>query len=211
MTDVTKKKPEQQGAPKKVQSQQHRTEKGQHEKKEIGDVPLLKYGAASNNFLKFKEALSTAALIQFGDVAKLIKLDAYYKAHMPEEEDYEVPGRPAMSKKMFDLACMEWVKMDNRMKEKRAPLYGFIWKHMSLESRDKIKEEKDFDDWSQKKDAEKLWQAIVATHKGNTTSNVSALKQRSAWVTYINCRQGGFESVISYKERFIAAYKNYKD
>ncbi len=37
------------------------------------------------------------------------------------------------------------------------------------------------------------------------------LKQRLAWVTYINCRQGGFESVISYKECFIAAYKNYKD
>jgi hypothetical protein len=42
-------------------------------------------------------------------------------------------------------------------------------------------------------------------------SNVSALKQRSAWVTYVYCRQGGFESVISYKERFITAYKNYID
>jgi hypothetical protein len=40
---------------------------------------------------------------------------------------------------------------------------------------------------------------------------MSALKQRSAWVTYVNCHQGGFESVISYKEHFIAAYKNYKD
>jgi hypothetical protein len=172
---------------------------------------LLRYGAASNNFLKFKEALSTAALIQFGDVAKLIELDKYYVVPMPEEDDFEVPGRPAMSAKLFDLACAEWVKTNNRMKEKRAHLYGFIWKYMGLESRDKIKEEKDFDEWSQEKNAEKLWQAIVATHKVNTTSNVSALKQRLAWVTYINCHQGGFESVISYKERFIAAYKNYKD
>jgi hypothetical protein len=44
---------------------------------------------------------------------------------------------------------------------------------MSLESRDKIKEEKDFDDWSQKKDAEKLWQAIVATHKVSTKQCIS--------------------------------------
>jgi hypothetical protein len=93
------------------------------------------------------------------------------------------------------------------MKEKRAPLHRFIWKYMSLESRDKIKEEKDYDTWSQEKDAENLWKAIVATHKVNTTSGVTALKQRSAWVTYVNCRQGGFESVISYKERFVAAYK----
>jgi hypothetical protein len=65
--------------------------------------------------------------------------------------------------------------------------------------------------WSQEKDAEKLWQAIIATHKVNTTSNVTALKQRSAWVPYVNCHQGGFESIISYKECFIAAYKNYED
>jgi hypothetical protein len=120
-------------------------------------------------------------------------------------------GDQALSEKLYDLTCMEWVKSTNRMKEKRAALYGFIWKHMSLKGRDKIKEENDFDTWSVEKDAEKLWKAIVATHKVNTTSGVTALKLRSAWVTYVNCQQGGFESVISYKERFIAAYKNYKD
>jgi hypothetical protein len=57
---------------------------------------------------------------------------------------------------------------------------------MSLESREKIKEEKDFYTWSQEKNAEKLWEAIVATHKVNTTSGVTALKKRLAWVTYIN-------------------------
>jgi hypothetical protein len=116
-----------------------------------------------------------------------------------------------MSEKLYDLACAEWVKANNRMREKRAHLYGFIWKYLSLESRDKIKEYRNFEVWSQEKDAEKLWKAIIDTHKVNTTSGVSALKQRSAWVTYVNCRQGGFESVISYKERFIAAYKSYKD
>jgi hypothetical protein len=94
------------------------------------------------------------------------------------------------------------------MREKRAHLYGFIWKYLSLESRDKIKEYKGYDQWSQDKDAEKLWLAIIDMHKVNMTSGVSTLKQRSAWVTYVNCRQGGFESVISYKERFIAAYKS---
>jgi hypothetical protein len=117
---------------------------------------MLRFGNASNNFLKFKEVLSTAALIQFGDVAKLIELDKYYEIPMPNEDDFEIIGRPAMSEKLYDLACMEWVKSTNRMKEKRAHLYGFIWKHMSLESRDKIKEEKDYDTWSQEKDAEKL-------------------------------------------------------
>jgi hypothetical protein len=212
MADDSKKKTEVQGQMKKMQNQgQQKTEKLHQEKKDVGDIPMLRFGNASNNFLKFKEVLSTAALIQFGKVSKLIELDKYYEIPMPDEDDYEIVGRPAMSEKLYDLACMEWVKSTNQMKEKHAHLYGFIWKHMSLESRDKIKEEKNYDTWSQEKDAEKLWLAIIDTHKVNTTSNMSALKQRSAWVTYIDCCQGGFESVISYKERFIAAYKNYKD
>jgi hypothetical protein len=208
MVDDSKKKTDVQVQGQVKKTQHQKTEKVNQEKKDVGDVPILRFGSASNNFLKFKEGLSTAALIQFGDVAKLIELDRYYEIPMPDEDDFEVVGRPAMSEKMYDLACMEWVKSNSQMKEKRAPLYGFIWKHMSLESRDKIKEERDYDTWSQEKDPKKLWQAIVNTHKVNTTSSVSALKQRSAWVTYVNSCQGGFKSVISFKEHFIAAYKN---
>ncbi len=200
MADDSKKKTEVQGQGKKVQQGQQKVERTPQEKKEIGDVPLLRFGVVSNNFLKFKEALSTAALIQFGDVAKLIELDEYFVLPMPDEDVFEIIGRPAMSEKLYDLACAEWVKANNRMQEKRAHLYGFIWRYLSLESHDKIKEYKEFEVWSQEKDAEKLWKAIIDTHKVNTTSGVSALKQRSAWVTYVNCRQGGFESLISYKE-----------
>jgi hypothetical protein len=51
---------------------QQKVEKGHQDKREVGDVPLLRFGVASNNFLKFKEALSMAALMQYGDVTKLI-------------------------------------------------------------------------------------------------------------------------------------------
>jgi hypothetical protein len=129
MGDDSKKKTEAQGQGKKVQQGQQNAARTSQEKREVGDVPLLRFGVASNKFLKFKEALSTAALIQFGDVAKLIELDAYYTLPMPDEDDYEVIGRPGMSEKLYDLACAEWVKANNRMREKRAHLYGFIWKY----------------------------------------------------------------------------------
>jgi hypothetical protein len=199
-------------AKKQNQSQQH--DKLGHkttEKKDLSEVPVLKFGQSTNNFTKFKEALSTAALIEFGDVRKLIQLGAYYEIARPEEEDYEVPGNARMSEKMYEMACVEWIKEKNKMKAKRAGLYGFIWRHLSLESHDKMKEATDFDTWDNEKDPEKLWQEIVCTHKVNTTSGVSAIKQRSARVTYLNCHQGGFESLVSYKERHVAAYKSYKD
>jgi hypothetical protein len=76
MTDDLKKKTETQGQPKRMQNQQ-KVEKGYQDKREVGDIPLLRLGVASNNFLKFKEALLMAALIQFGDVAKLIEIYSY--------------------------------------------------------------------------------------------------------------------------------------
>jgi hypothetical protein len=96
---------------------------------------------------------------------------------MPEEEDYKIPGNDKMSERKYEMACVEWIKENNKMKAKRAGLYGFIWRHLSLESRDKMKESKDFDTWDDEKDPEKLWQEIVSTHKVNMTSGVSAIKQ----------------------------------
>jgi hypothetical protein len=54
--------------------------------------------------------LSTAALIEFGDVGKLIQLGAYYEIEMPDEADYVVPLNDKMSERLYEIACAEWVK-----------------------------------------------------------------------------------------------------
>jgi hypothetical protein len=113
MTDDYKKKTEPQVQEKKVHPNQQKVEKSHQDKKDNGDVPMLRFGTVSNNFLKFKEALSTAALIQFGDVAKLIELDKYYEVPMPDEDDYEIVGRPVMSQRLYEIGCAKWVKMNN--------------------------------------------------------------------------------------------------
>jgi hypothetical protein len=45
MTDDSKKKTRTQGQPKKMQNQQ-KVEKGHQDKREVGDVPLLRFGVA---------------------------------------------------------------------------------------------------------------------------------------------------------------------
>jgi hypothetical protein len=56
-------------------------EEGQHssepKKRDIEAIPILKYGP-SNNFAKFKEAISKAALKQYGDLGNLIHQGSYY-------------------------------------------------------------------------------------------------------------------------------------
>jgi hypothetical protein len=99
------------GAKKQGQGQQQ--DKGIQktvEKRDLTEVPILKFGQSTNNFTKFKEALSTAALIEFGDVGKLIQLGAYYEIEMPDEADYVVPLNDKMSERLYEIACAEWVK-----------------------------------------------------------------------------------------------------
>ena len=45
------------------------------------DVPLLKFGSG-NNWLKFKEKISTACVERYGDLGRLMELDNYYE--LPE-------------------------------------------------------------------------------------------------------------------------------
>jgi hypothetical protein len=64
-----------------------------------------------------------------------------------------------------------------KMEEDRPKLYGLIMKHMSVESKDEVAQEPDYDTWHAEKDAEKLWQAIICTHKVDCVSSVTAVKE----------------------------------
>ncbi len=77
------------------QGQQKRTSrwqrKGQYnsepKKKDAEAIPILRYGP-SNNFAKFKEAISKAALRQYGDLGKLICQGSYFIPPEPNRATY---------------------------------------------------------------------------------------------------------------------------
>ena len=58
-----------------------------------------------------------------------------------------------------------------------------------------------------RKDPEKLWQAIIRTHKVDTLSNVDAVKDLEARKAYQNIKQGSFETLAQYSVRFRDTYK----
>ncbi len=60
-------------------------------------------------------------------------------------------------------------------------------------------------------DPEGLWVYIEKTHKENTVSKVPTVTKMSARTTYQQMRQGPYESIILYKERFNNALKAYMD
>jgi hypothetical protein len=51
------------------------------------------------------------------------------------------------------------------MKNDRPKFFGLIMQHLSAESKDKIRDSPDYEEWSVDTDPEKLWQAIEKAHK----------------------------------------------
>jgi hypothetical protein len=97
------------------------------------------------------------------------------------------------------------------MVEDRPKLYGLIMQHMSVESRDEVAQDPDYVTWHAEKDPEKLWKAIVKKHKVDCVSNVTAVQELTARKAYQNVKQGAYETLAQYSERFREVYKGYKE
>jgi hypothetical protein len=96
----------------------------------------------------------------------------------------------------------EYAKKLAKVDSDSPKMYGFIMQHLSVESKDEIAREQDYEVWSKALDAEKLWLAIVKTHKVDCVSNVSKVKELTARKAYQGIRQGAYESLAQYSERF---------
>ena len=88
-------------------------------------------------------------------------------------------------------------------------IYGYVWKFLSIESQDEVKHHADYVKFNADKDPERLWAAIVETHEVNSLSKIPEVLKMAARNEYRACKQGGFESLITYRERFDAATKSY--
>jgi hypothetical protein len=97
----------------------------------------------------------------------------------------------SLSTKQQESLEIERIKEYNKQVENRPKLYGLIRQHMSLESKDEVAKEPDYEKWHADTDPEKLWQAIERTHKIDSSSNVDEVKSMAARKAY----QSGEESI----------------
>jgi hypothetical protein len=73
---------------------------------------------------------------------------------------------------------------------------------MSAKSKDEAAKDPDYEDRSAAIDPEKLWQMILKTHKVDCVSSVNGVKELAARKTYQMIKQGAFEMLAQYTERF---------
>jgi len=175
------------------------------DKKVASKLPILKYGKG-NNFVKFKAALSEVALEEYGDLERLIKKESYYLPTFTAP-DYSGMGlTTGEARKMRMDAMKAHQRKLERMTDERPKLYGLILRHMSAESKDEVAQDPNYETWSEATDPEKLWQAIVKTHKVDCVTSIDAVKELVARKAYQLIRQGSFETLAQYSERFRETY-----
>jgi len=63
-----------------------------------------------------------------------------------------------------------------------------------------VKKDEGWDDIEVEANPEGLWKLVVQKHKVHLASKVGQIVKLSASQLYKTMRQGGFESIISYKE-----------
>jgi hypothetical protein len=108
-------------------------------------------------------------------------------------------------------AVKEYAKKVAKVETDGPKMYGLIRAYLSVESKDEIAQEPDYDVWSKALDVEKLWLAVVKTHKVDCISNVDEVRKLSARKAYQNIKQGAFETLAQYSERFRDTYRGYAE
>ncbi len=82
---------------------------------------------------------------------------------------------------------------------------------MSLESKDEVAKETDYETWHANTDPEKLRQAIEKMYKVDSSSNVDEVKSMAARKAYQNIKQGTYQTLALYSEHFRETYRAYED
>jgi hypothetical protein len=133
------------------------------------------------------------------------KQERRFEPPVPTRADFLLIGIVADDETLYQEAVKGWTKIKLDLSMKEPMLYSMIWQYLSPESVDEIKHDEDYKTFSDANDPEGLWLAIIKTHKETTVSRVKGVIKRSARKQYQSIRQGGYESLISYRERFDSA------
>ena len=179
-------------------------------KKDPEAIPVLKYGPG-NNFAKFRDALSKAALKEYGQLGKLIKQERLDKPEEPDRASFVFADPDGIDRAIYLEDLKQYRRKLEEYQRDAPKLYGLILQYLSDESMEAVKKDPEWNDIEADADPEKLWALVVQKHKVHSASEVEEIVKLSARQMYQNVRQGAYESIISYKERLDNALAVYND
>ena len=163
----------------------------------------------------FKEALAKKALLDFRNLGKLINQGFIVMPDLPERDTYGLDDDPDGLNRLDYLEDMKQYRREvANYKRDRPKLYALIMKYLSDESLEAVQKEADWTSIEADVDPETLWQLVELKHKVHSSSEVEAVVKLPARNQFASTRQGAFESIMSFKQRYndeLKAYNNQKN
>jgi hypothetical protein len=101
-------------------------------------VPMLRYGP-SNNFVTFKDKIKTACMEKYGDLGRLIELEAYWQPPKVNKDAFPKADSDIYEKQALIEAVKERSNAVAKMNSNKSSMYAYIMSKMSTESIDEIK------------------------------------------------------------------------
>ena len=147
---------------------------------------------------------------EYGNLGRMIDLNAYWEPEEVLEETYHGWKTSVIKKEMYLTAVKDRMKVIAKMRDNRTKMYGFIISKLSTESKDELRHQKEYEKINSEVDLLELWRLICRIHQTTTISKWPSIMKRAAYEAYAKCRQGGFESIVDFRERFEGTYKAYK-
>jgi hypothetical protein len=174
-------------------------------------IPILKYGP-SNNFRLFKEAMSKKALVDYGNLGKLIKQGSIILPDQLNRASYDLEDDDDSLNKIEYLEDKKAYRRELADFHRDKPkLFALLLQHLSDESLDAVQKEVEWTQIEENADPEGLWQLIELKHKVHSASEVEAIVKLAPRNQLAMTRQGAFESIVAFKQRYTNALKTYKD
>jgi hypothetical protein len=156
--------------------------------------------------------MSYTAMEKYGDLGRLIEQGTYYAGTPPVLTNFDFANDPyQLNRAQYIEEYKNYTKHQEEMKNNRPRLYALLMQYLSPESKDEIKRTPDYPTMKQNRDPLMLWEAIEATHKVHSITKVAAVVKRSARKEYTGIKQGPYESIIAYRERFNETLKAYAE
>ena len=179
----------------------------------ISGLEVLQYGK-TNNWSKFKESMSTYALREFGEMGKLFESADAEFPDIPDVEDYGDDeyaaedagpvGRRGTLQRMYLKACERRERKIEERKSREPALFATIFGQLSEESKDKVRQDANFEEVWENKDPVGLWTIVGLVHQTGGTG-IAILDKRDARKAYASLRQSRYESCLEFKTRFVQA------
>jgi hypothetical protein len=164
--------------------------------------------------MRFTEALSNKALLDFGSFGKLINQGYIILPDQSDKESHDLDDEPDELNKLDYLKDMKayWREIADFQRDKHKPkLYALILQHLSDESLEAVQKEAGWPAVEQDTNQEALWQLLELKHKIHSASEVEVVVELVARPQLATTKQGAFEPIIVFKQRYTNALKVYKD